>query len=196
MAHLHEILIEFLKTASAIVVALIAAKWEYKKRKAKEIPDLSEIDLAEKAAPALQKIFDEHKPACVLYFEGSNGVKTLSGFHLKKISCIEEIWEDGRTTIDQMQQIPTVLFRRNISKLQATSDDYIISDETKFDDSLAKLHFSNGIATIAAYKIYSKNKWTGLCVVGWKENIETIDPLTYNSILFQVARLHDLVNQK
>lgn len=172
-------MLELLKYLGTTAISLYGYAWykNYldikKERKTKLTTDYSS-DYTKKAKvkPILDDIQYELGADRVQYWEFSNGEKTLSGHHLKKLSMFMESNVEGERDIaSQFQFIPVKQFERNLDKLYESEHGYIVSNEIREYDELASLFAQYGISTILSVKIINEiGVWIGVLSVCFKED--------------------------
>lgn len=165
------------------------------KRKVK--PDLSDESYSELLMPILDDIKTELGTYRLAYWAAQNGEKTLDGYSIKKLSMVAECnSEDADDTIHEMQNVPSVAFKRNMIKLKA-ADSYIYSKEHTFDDQLGKLHRSFGIQTAYFFKCNNlkKKMWTGILAVAFKDKNFELDDTQLGWLQFQVNKIEGIISQ-
>lgn len=143
-----------------------------KERKLKKTSDYSsDYDKKSKVRPILDELLYELEASRVQYWEFSNGEKTLSGHHLKKLSLFMESNQDGVNDIaPNFQFVPVKQFERNLDKLYESPHDYIISNENREFDELASLFAQFGIGTILSIKIKNEiGVWVGVLSICFKD---------------------------
>jgi hypothetical protein len=155
-----------------LIGSIIAWQWytEHVKKK-KPTPDLSDDDYNDMLGEILADIQQETGAHRVAYWAAQNGEKTLDGHSIKKLSMVSESNADGvDNVITEMQNIPTVAFKRNLDTLKR-ADQYILSFESEIGDTLSKTHAAYGIQTAYFFKINNlkKKMWTGILVVAFDE---------------------------
>lgn len=136
-----------------------------KERKTKRNSDYSsDYDKKSKIRPILGELLYELDADRIQYWEFSNGEKTLSGHHLKKLSLFMESNKEGLSDIaHNFQLVPVKQFERNLDKLYESPTDFIISNETREFDELASLFAQFGIGTILSIKIKNEiGVWVGV----------------------------------
>lgn len=123
-----------------------------------------------KIKPILDDILYELEPTRVQYWEFSNGEKTLSGHHLKKLSLfMESNSEDTKDIAQHFQFVPVKQFERNLDKLYESANDFIISNELKEFDDLSSLFSQYGIATVLSIKVKNEiGVWVGVLSICFK----------------------------
>ena len=171
-------MMEFLKQLIIIGVSLYGfrAYSDYmdrrKERKAKKINDYSsDYDKKAKIRPILDELLYELEADRIQYWEFSNGEKTLSGHHLKKLSLFMESNKEGVSEIaHNFQFVPVKQFERNLDKLYESTTDFIISNEIREKDELASLFAQFGIGTILSIKIKNEiGVWVGVLSICFKD---------------------------
>lgn len=143
-----------------------------KERKTKRTTDYSsDYDKKSKIRPILDELLYELEADRIQYWEFSNGEKTLSGHHLKKLSLFMESNADGFKDIAAtFQLVPVKQFERNLDNLYESSTDYIISNETREFDELASLFAQFGIGTILSVKVKNEiGVWVGILSICYKD---------------------------
>jgi hypothetical protein len=166
------------------------------KRFSRSTPDLSQPEIEEIVQPILDKIRAEMGAFRVDYWEGSNGEKTLSGYHIKKLSMFAEALDEGAKTIrEECKLLPVSMFGRNITKMRVSSAHYLISHEIELNDDLAIWYQNYGVHTLLMFKVKTKlNRWTGILSVCYN----TKTNLTHQQLVWleaQVGRIGNLVSK-
>jgi hypothetical protein len=141
------------------------------KRTQKEPTDYSsDYSKKSKVKPILDDILYELEPSRVQYWEFSNGEKTLSGHHLKKLSLfMESNAERVKEIAPHFQFVPVKQFERNLDKLYESEEDFIVSLEAREFDDLASLFSQYGIKTVLSIKVKNEiGVWVGVLSVCFK----------------------------
>lgn len=188
-----EQLIRFVEIGSTCYGTIWFKDYLDNKKKEKLKPSLSDKDYYDEIQPLLENIKEEFDADSVCLWEGSNGETTLSGFHKKKLSIVLEVVSNTEhCAMQDMENIPVNMFKRQLNELRDSSTDYIVSYEDEKDDELSELYKSYNIRTIAVFKINtgkSVKKWTGLLTVAFKEKRETLTHADLAWINIQAARI-------
>lgn len=131
----------------------------------------SDYEKKTKIKPILDEILYELEPIRVQYWEFSNGEKTLSGHHLKKLSLFMESNSNGVKDIaSHFQFVPVKQFERNLDKLYESENDVIISNETREFDDLASLFAQYDVKTVLSIKVKNEiGVWVGVLSICFKE---------------------------
>lgn len=143
------------------------------KRTIKEKTDYSsDYNKKSKVKPILDEIQYELDSSRVQYWEFSNGEKTLSGHHLKKLSLFMESNSDGEREIaSQFQFVPVKQFERNLDRLYESEHGFIVSNEIREFDELASLFAQYGISTILSIKVINEiGVWVGVLSICFAED--------------------------
>lgn len=131
----------------------------------------------------------------VLECSFSNGDTTFSGYHLTKVSITGESTSPGTNEMaNDIQLMPSVIFKRTLTSLHHAPLDYVVLDEAAENDELGVLNQSYGMNTLLLIKIRDQaQKWIGYLLVSFKE---THHRISREEIVFtkaQVSRLGVLV---
>lgn len=107
----------------------------------------------------------------------SNGDTTFSGHHLKKLSIAIEWNKEGYDDIGyHFQLIPTKKFERMLDALYESHEDFVIFDESKYDDDLAHLKRMFGLNYTLNVKVRDQiNRWIGNITVVFEGPVEITD---------------------
>lgn len=142
----------------------------------------SDYDKKAKINPILEDIKYELDSDRVQYWEFSNGEKTLSGHHLKKLSLFMESNKEGlKELAPQFQAVPVKKFERGLDKLYESSDDFVYSNEMLEFDELGSLNAQFNIASTLSIKIKNEiGVWVGVLIICF----ETVRPLNEGEIAF------------
>lgn len=161
-----------------VVTAIIAAygaikanKYQEKKEKEKQ----NYLDLHDDITPQIKEIctYLGHtiNPIRCDYWIGHNGTRSISGFHMTKLSMLcEWVDEDTPETLHINQDLPTQTFQRNMFSLSVAKEHYIVSRESEHTDQLSSIIRSFGVNTFVAFKTFnSKGQWEGILTLGFEE---------------------------
>lgn len=182
---LTDTIVRFLEIAVTLYGYKAYEKWLDRKaeKKLKITTDYSsDYDKKAKINPILEDIKYELDADRVQYWEFSNGEKTLSGHHLKKLSLFIESNKEGIKEIaPQFQAVPVKKFERGLDKLYESSDDFIYSNEMLEFDELSSLNAQFNIASVLSIKVKNEiGVWVGVLSVCF----ENVKPLTEGEIAF------------
>lgn len=172
----------------------IAAIWLTNKLSQKKRPDLGDPDFEDLLQPLLDSIQSEMKASRVGFWEGKNGMNTLSGYHIKTLNLMVESNASNVDLVKQeMQDIPAEIFKRNMKLLAASPTEYIISQEDQNNDDLANINQGYGISTLITFKIYTKfHRWTSLVTIGFDKPTE-LSHLDLSWLTVQVSRISQVL---
>jgi len=185
------IVIATISSITAISVAIIAAKYKEKKKE-EDKPDLSEPNYDDLIGEIISNIQEKFNVYRCAYWAYSNGTYTADGYGLQNCSMMVERNRHGvREVISDMQMIPKVVFKRNISPLRDRQ--YHISHEDIETDALAHLNQGLGVRTGIFFRVMNNTKWTGVLGLGYDISNHEIheDDLAYISV--QVSRIEALI---
>ena len=117
-----------------------------------------------KLKPILEEINYELAANRVQLWEFSNGEKTLSGHHLKKLSLFMESNSEGERDIaSQFQLVPVKQFERLLDRLYESEHDYIVTNELQEYDELSNLYAQYNMVTILSIKLKNEiGVWIGI----------------------------------
>jgi len=186
-----DIVITFMTCVTTLSAAIIAK--DYKKRKdAENKPDLSEPnydDLIGDIVGNIQERFGAYRCAYWVY---TNGTYTGDDYSMQNCSMVVERNAEGvMEVIADMQMIPKVQFRRNITPLKEAP--YHISYEDDYNDRLAHFNLACGIKTAIFFKCLNGSKWTGVLGVGFNESQYPIDEDDISWTLMQISRIEAII---
>jgi len=119
--------------------------------------------------PLLDEIRLELGAWRVMYWEGSNGTKTLGGIHIKRLSCIcESIDPRGERLKDIFQNLSIETARRTISEMRHSQDIVVYSNEYAKNDAEATIYMNYGIYTVLNVKVVVNGVWSGFLNIGFR----------------------------
>jgi hypothetical protein len=178
-------IIRFIEIAITLYGYKAYEKWleRREEKKIKITTDYSsDYDKKAKINPILEDIKYELDADRVQYWEFSNGEKTLSGHHLKKLSLFMESNKEGlKELAPQFQAVPVKKFERGLDKLYESSDDFVYSNEMLEFDELGSLNAQFNIASTLSIKIKNEiGVWVGVLIICF----ETVRPLNEGEIAF------------
>lgn len=179
--------------------ATLGGLWLEQKLKERKKPDLSDKDYYDNLNEVLTLIKEEMDCDRACYFSFHNGEKTYDGFSIKHISLMAEFNKEEVEEIGtELQKIPVISFKRSIQKMKDLTElkPYLISYETEYKDKLSALCLSYGINTSISCKIKNnkkKNPWTGILLLGFKEDKKTFTQEKLDWLSFQIDRVNSVV---
>lgn len=163
----------------------------------KPSPDLADDDYTDMLGEILTEIQTETDAHRVAYWAAQNGEKTLDGYSIKKLSMVVEANAEGvDSVIKEMQNVPSIAFKRNMEKLKA-ADKYILSFESEMKDTLAQTHAAFGLQTVYFFKVYNlkKRMWTGILVVGFDERKHEMYDSQVGLCQFNVNKIEGIISK-
>lgn len=195
MTNILEIGLKILETLAATSIgaytAIKVAQIQYENKKKKE----DTFDLHDNTTPeikALCKYIVDYTGAIRSdFWIGHNGVKTKSGFHMRKLAMLTEVVTEKTSATMHLynESIPANTFERNMIALQNSDKGYIISFESEVRDELATFIRSYGVNTFVAFKVYTDaGDWEALFTLGFAEEKRELTEK-------EVARIRVLVNK-
>jgi len=105
---------------------------------------------------------------------------------------VERNREGVRDVIQEMQMIPKVQFRRNITPLR--EQQFHISYEERHNDALAHFNKNYGIKSAIYFKALNKGKWTGVLGLGFNSSEFPLNEDDIGWIQVQIARIEAIVS--
>lgn len=98
------------------------------------------------------------------YWVFSNGDVTFSGYHLKKLSILEESSNENVDTVAQyFQLIPAKSFEKHLQKLNESEDGTLILDVNNMSDDLKDLYSLYDVKKVLKVKVKdSRGRWIGI----------------------------------
>lgn len=153
---------------------IMAWQW-YSDHKAKRVskPDLSDPDYDDVLSENLHEICKTLEAMRVSYWAFTNGTMTADGYSMKNLSMMAESNRDGvDSLIREMQNIPCINFKRNLTLLR-DADSLIVCHEHDKTDTLGRFHQYYGFNTCIFVKVFNGGKWTGIIGLNFEDkNIE------------------------
>lgn len=186
------------EVSAALIAGLFVIANQYYQhwlRKRASKPDLADPeypDLIEHITREIQAELGAHR---VQYWAAQNGESTLDGHSIKKLSMVVENNAEGvDNVILEMQNIPSVAFKRNID-LMRKSNGYIYSEESEYSDTLAKTYRAYGIQTGYFFKVNNlkKKMWTGILVVAFDEKKNELCDTQLGWLQMQLNRIEGII---
>jgi len=112
-----------------------------------------------------------------LYWVFSNGDITFSGFHLKKLSVMEESSVDGFSNVaHSFQLVPAKNFEKHLLQLNESDEEYITLEVDNMPEELKDLYSLYEVKKVLKIKVKdSRGKWIGVLSAWYRENIELSD---------------------
>ena len=144
----------------------------------------------------LDYIQAELKPFRCAYWAASNGENTLDGYSKKKLSLVVESNSPEADNVkDQMQNVPTEAFKRNMDLLK--SEDYINTKEWTYHDELSNIQRAYGMQECYFFKVKNlkKNIWTGILVIGFEERGNELAETELGLVQFEVKKIEGIISQ-
>lgn len=201
MNNILEIGLKVLETLAATSIgaysAIKVAQIQYENKRKKE----DTFDLHDNTTPeikALCKYIVDYTGAIRSdFWIGHNGVKTKSGFHMRKLAMLTEvITEKTSSTIHLYKEsIPASTFERNMLDLQNSKNGYIVSFESQKRDELATFIRSYGVNTFVAFKVYTDaGDWEALFTLGFSEKERSLTEEEVSRIRVLVNKMGSLIS--
>ena len=199
-----------LQSALIAAVAVIAAKpienffLRRKERKKQDLlslekPDLSDDDYCDLIGEVLDGIQKETQAHRVFYLAAQNGEKTLDGYSIKKLSMMAEKNANGvDNIIGEIQNVPTITFKRNVANLKDSPSGYFVSNESELTDRLSRINVSYGINTLLGFKVLNikyGEKWTGILGIGFEEQEHRLAETEIAWCSLQVSRIESIISK-
>lgn len=152
-----------------------------------------------KISPILHDILRESDADRVQYWEFSNGEKTLSGRHLKKLSIFLESNIEGELNVaDKFQIVPIKQFESTLDTLYETSDEQVVSLYSYNTPATSMLNgmMQYDIMQMDCFKVTNDvGSWTGIVTLCYK-GVKHLDKAEVGFIRLQVARLSTINDAK
>lgn len=185
--------LDLLKIGASLYGYRLFSDWrdKEKEKKTKKVNDYrSDYDKKMKINPILEDIKYELDADRVQYWEFSNGEKTFSGHHLKKLSLFMESNREGVKEIaPQFQLVPVKKFERNLDKLYESETDFIYSNEMNEFDELSSLNVQFNIVSVLSIKVKNEfGTWIGIVSVCF-ENVRALNEGEIAFAKLQASRL-------
>lgn len=164
-----------------------------------EKPDLSDSDYYDVIGDILEVIQKETQAHRVFYLAAQNGEKTLDGYSIKKLSMMVEKNAEGvDNIIGEIQNVPTVTFKRTINNLKESPSGYVVTNESDLTDRLSRINISYGISTLLGFKVLNikhGEKWTGILCIGFEERNYNISETEIAWCSLQVSRIESIISK-
>jgi len=185
------IVVAVITTIGVLGAAAIAK--DYKSQKiADNKPDLSTPNYDDMIGHLIDNIQERMNAYRCAYWVYTNGTYTGDDYSMQNCSMVvEKNKEDVVDVIAEMQMIPKVQFRRNISPLR--DHDYHISYEDEHKDSLANFNAAYGVKTAIYFKVKNGDKWTGVLGISYNESHHPIPLEDIGWVLVQVSRIEAII---
>ncbi len=186
-----QIVVAIVSSLGTIGAATIARDFK-KKKDLDNKPDLSELNYDDVLGPIISSIQEKFDLFRCAYWVYTNGTYTGDDHGLQNCSMVVEKNREGvREVIGEMQMIPKIQFRRNISPLRENL--YHISHEDEHDDALAHFNAGYGIKTALFFKAMNRGRWTGVLGIGFDESKRKITDDEIAWISIQVSRIEAII---
>lgn len=181
-----------------LIGSIMAWQWyvDHKKKK-QPSPDLADEDYTDMLGGILDEIKAETEAHRVAYWAAGNGEKTLDGYSIKKLSMVAESNAEGvDNVITEMQNIPTIAFKRNMDMLKK-EEQYILTFESEYSDTLSKTHAAYGMQSIYFFKVNNlkKKMWTGILVVGFDDRKHEMFDTQIGFCQFNVNKIEGIISK-
>lgn len=164
---------DFESLGTLFIGGIMAWQWYTEQKKKKNKPDLSDPDYDDLIGEDLDDIGKNFESIRCTYWSFTNGTITADGYSNKSLSMMAERNRYGvDNLIREMQNIPTMNFKRNLNLLR-DAESLIICYEHNKEDALGKFHRYYGFNTNIFVKVYNGNRWTGILGLNFEDlNIE------------------------
>lgn len=174
--------------------AVIRSKLIEIKKKQEPEKDLNSDEAIDEIDTIVDAIGERLDCRCDLHL-GHNGVKGISGFSFKKLSMISEYTGKYSSNMYQSQDVPTVVYKRNMKALRASPEGYIVSYEDQHKDVLATIIKGFGVNTFYAFKVLDLHeRWTAIVTLGFKDKKHDLPETDIAWVQFQVSRIGALLS--
>jgi hypothetical protein len=192
--------------ATAVLLAKPVENYFEKRKKLREQlrllnekPDLSDEDYYDKIGEILEHIQEATQAHRVFYLAAQNGEKTLDNYSIKKLSMMVEKNAEGVDDIIQdIQNVPVVVFKRNINALKESPSGYHVTEESDLIDRLSRINVSYGVNTLLSFKVLNikhNEKWTGILGIGFEECSRPIAETEIAWCSLQVSRIESIISK-
>jgi hypothetical protein len=188
---------DFQAIGTLIIGGIMAWQWYTEHKRKTSIKDLNDEDYTDLLGEILSEIQIETEAHRVAYWAAQNGEKTLDGYSIKKLSMVAECNANGvDSTIKEMQNVPSIAFKRNMENLKKT-DKYILSFESEINDSLSQTHAAFGIQTLYAFKVHNlkRKAWTGILIIGFEDRKHEMFDSQIGLCQFNVNKIEGIISQ-
>jgi len=187
-----DIVVTLITTIGVLGSAIIVRDVK-KQKEADNKPDLSTPNYDDMIGHILDNIQEKYNVYRCAYWVYTNGTYTGDDYSMQNCSMVVEKNKAGvRDVITEMQMIPKVQFRRNITPLR--TNPYYISFEDQHDDPLAHFNKNYGIRTAIYFKALNKGKWTGVLGLGFNSSEFPLNEDDIGWIQVQIARIEAIVS--
>lgn len=170
-------LLEAVITVTGTILALFV-KDHLDRKKLNNKTDLDkDFNIKKSIFSILEEVKYEFGSDKTFYWVFSNGDVTFSGFHLKKLSILEESSGSTIPSIAHLfQTIPAKKFEDNLSALSESKDDYIILDVEQCPEEMKDLYSFYNVKKILKIKVKDNNgRWIGIMSSWFTEDVDITD---------------------